>query len=51
MSHLRLAVLFSTHFIDQKRAQNSLYAYLRMEPDSTNRNRAISELKKYWVMQ
>ncbi|MDD5675449.1 MAG: tetratricopeptide repeat protein [Chitinivibrionales bacterium] len=51
MSHLRLAMLFSTRFIDRDRAQSNLYAYLRMEPDSANRANAIAELKKYWVMQ
>lgn len=51
MSHLRLALLHSSTFINRARAQEHLHAYLRLEPDQAKRDEAIKQMQKYWVMQ
>jgi len=50
-SHLELAILYSTRFIDAKHAQANFHAYLRLEPDPQRRDAAIAEMKKYWVVK
>jgi tetratricopeptide (TPR) repeat protein len=48
--HRSLALIYSTRYPSQEKAQQHFHAYLGMETDPAERNSAIEEMKKFWVM-
>lgn len=51
MTHLQLAGMYSTQFVDRKKAQAHFHAYLQLEKDPKRRAQSMKKMKKYWVMK
>jgi tetratricopeptide (TPR) repeat protein len=51
LAHSNLALLYSTQFPDQQKAQMHFHAYLQIEQDPQKREDLTQQMKKYWVMK
>lgn len=51
IAHYDLSLLYSTKSVNPQKAQLHFHAYLSMESNPEKRNRAITEMARYWVMQ
>ena len=45
---LKLALLYSTKFRDQRQAENNLNGYMQLEQDDVKKQQALNELGRYW---